>query len=87
MCNDTFGAECVGRQRYDQFDRFRRLMWCIATVLNRRSAQIWVLWFMIPTGSIERISIKSFVDDLILGRGDVSFRAVLCCELLSPIPN
>jgi hypothetical protein len=46
-----------------------------------------VLWFDLPIGSIKRISTKSFVDDLILGRRDVSFRAVSYCELLNLISN
>ena len=44
------------------------------------------LGIVIPKGRILCISSKSFVDDLILGRGDVSFLAVLRCELLNPIP-
>ena len=46
-----------------------------------------MLWFDLPIGSIKRISTKSFVDDLILGRRDVSFRAVSYCELLNLISN
>ena len=54
--------------------------------LTGRVIQIWMLWLMIPNGSIKRTCSKSFVDDLILGRGDVSFRAVFYCELLSLSP-
>lgn len=46
-----------------------------------------MLWFDLPIGSIKRISTKSFVDDLILGQRDVSFRAVSYCELLNLISN
>lgn len=46
-----------------------------------------MLRFDLPIGSIKRISTKSFVDDLILGRRDVSFRAVSYCELLNLISN
>ena len=46
-----------------------------------------MLWFDLPIGSIKRMSTKSFVDDLILGRRDVSFRAVSYCELLNLISN
>ena len=69
------------------FVRFRQPFGVIPMHEATRVSRMRVLWLVIPNGSIKRSSSKSFVDDLILGRGGVRIRAVLHCEVLSLIPN
>ena len=75
MINDNIGASLVSRLCYFQVVRFRRLEWCNAMLLDHKLQSETAVVGRQNTICIERDSTKSFVDDLTLGRGDVSVRA------------
>ena len=75
MSNDNIGASLVSRLCYFWVERFRRLEWCYAMLYDHKRPSETIGVGRQNTICIERDSTKSFVDDLILGRGDVRVRA------------